>query len=221
MCGGVVEISKNPQVDRGQMLTAMPLVWNVAAIVDSLPSLATLANTNQWIHVAATLNYLTFNVSFYINGQSVFNGSGTSRPPCCGTLPQTQLVIGRAGAGNPFRGFWGYMRQFVVYPFVLTPSQVLRLSQISDMWCPPGTFADLRGIPTCANCSIGRYASASGQTTCLPCVLGAYCSSAGMSTPVSCPQGSFCGTTGLTASGFPCPYGMRFVVGPFFLKQCF
>ncbi|DAZ97950.1 TPA: hypothetical protein N0F65_006375 [Lagenidium giganteum] len=66
----------------------------------------------------------------------------------------------------------------------------------------PGTYTDLEGTVSAAQCAPGYYAPTIESTTCIPCPPGTTCENDGMAVASICPPGSYRGS--LTADGISC-----------------
>jgi len=100
-----------PNSTTTQIPTAMPSQWT------NVPSGA-YGGPGQWAHFAITVNYTTFVEQLYINGSLVSTATGTGATG----IAQTLFVLGRSGDNG--RAFYGYLRQFLFYPRILSASEI-------------------------------------------------------------------------------------------------
>ena len=91
--------------------TAMPNQWA------NQPS-GNYGGPGQWAHFAITVNYSTYFEQLYINGTSTATATGSGSP----SITQTNIWLGRSGDNG--RAYNGYIRQFCLFPSVLTQAQI-------------------------------------------------------------------------------------------------
>jgi len=75
---------------------------------------------NAWTHYAVTINQTNSTLTVYING--VQKGTSNVATPGAWGSNNRYMYIGRAG--DDIRGFNGYINQFQMYNYILTPSQI-------------------------------------------------------------------------------------------------
>lgn len=145
--------------------SAMPNQW--------ITNSQTYPGTARWVHVAATIDYVSYQVKVYIDGALTSTVSGSGAP----SISQTNLVIGRSG--DNARAFNGYIRQFAFFESLLTPTQIYVLRGETDFYTYGSSYT--------LNCATG-YSGAALPIVCqsgatwsaqVGCTLDAnYCSSA-------------------------------------------
>ena len=79
----------------------------------------------KWIHVAYTCNQKTFKIELFINGTLVSTANGTDKLK---THVNT-YIMGRSG--DTGRAFYGFIRNFCKFDFVLSPCQIKNIYEIT------------------------------------------------------------------------------------------
>ncbi len=193
----ILNVTERLQIAFGDIAVAMPSnnKWTVN------PNNLVFGGQGKWFHVALTVDYSSYKVGFYVNGNLSWSGNGTAMP----IITQTQVFLGRGG--NNGASFLGYVRQFLMYPVALSAAQVMRVAQITTLWCAAGMYTNNSNVPRCSNCSTGSYAPISGHTACVACPIGTYAPRTGLIQCLPCPAGFACDQVGLSAATQPCQAG--------------
>jgi len=111
-------IDYDPVNKRIGFVAALPTQWN------SVQSPNNSALPNIWNHVAVTID-TSYNFICYLNGISVGSTTGT------GTISSYSLFL--LGAAGHFRGFNGYLENFLVYNRVLTGGEISSLYNLNSI----------------------------------------------------------------------------------------
>ena len=147
------------QMDHGSIWVALPNGPPNHLTLYSTWDTAPTFPANVWTHVAVTVNYTSLTAQVYFNAVLVGAVKGSSFNNPLG-YPQNIMTIGKAG-DNPGGAYQGYVSQFVVYPTILSSSQVRQVALLTDAsMCASGLVhvlgsSEVPGASTCVPCPAG------------------------------------------------------------------